>query len=142
MKVNLEQVLNDADGQPRQNIDVKKDEQQLPTKDVRGNLVLENKGPLKLKDVLFLSVNAVYNEPDGRPERVGYAEALIRGKLARRIKRGGELSLGAEEVKLILDLATKRYSADPELIVTLTELIDPDNKELKDKEDAKQETSA
>ena len=130
MKADLSTVLKDKDGKARKMVDAKLDERGMPVKEGQG-FALESKGDQTLKDVLYLSVNAAYKDEALKPTYI-----LFRGKLARRINHGGERSFSNDDVKLILELVSKRYQGDPELVLQITEILDPDNKELKDMEPA------
>ena len=130
MKADLSTVLKDKDGKARKFIEAKVDENGLAVKN-GDELVLESKGDMLLGQMLYLAINATYQEESLKP-----TDLLLRGKLARRINHGGERSFSNDDVKLILELVSKRYQGDPELVLQITEILDPDNKELKDMEPA------
>lgn len=127
MKVNLEQVLTDKDGNPRPHMTHKVDAYQVPLLDSTGQLIMEYRGPFLMRDALYTAVNAVYKEETPAP-----AEVYARGKLARRIYSGGEKNFSSEDITKLCNLVAKRYMGEPLLVLQIVEILDPDNKDVKE----------
>lgn len=122
MKINVDQVLLNGEGKPRKNIVPKVGNDGLPITAANGQeYVLESKGDLKLSDVLIPAINGTYRGEEPAPDML-----YERGRLVRRIRHGGERSFTAKDVTLINSLMVKRYPGDPELVVTVAELLDPE----------------
>ena len=51
------------------------------------------------------------------------ADLMLRGRLARKVQRGGEITLKAESVTIIKDCVSRAWA--PDLVIQICELIDP-----------------
>lgn len=132
MKLNLEAVLRDMAGNPRRHIVAKENELGMTIVDpVTREPVLENKGELKLKDVLVVAVNSTYKDETPAP-----AEIYKRGKLARKVCGGGEKHFSSDEISKMRALVEKRYAHEPFLVLSIGELIDPENENVKEAAEA------
>ena len=121
MEIDLDQIINDADGNPRWHV-VPKTLNGIPILDARGMPEYESKGELKLKDVLYEAVNATYQGEDPKPEQI-----YERGMMARMIRGGGKTKFTADEIsKVLIPCVVKRCRADPLLAREVVEMLDPD----------------
>lgn len=127
MKLNLDAPILGVDGKARQHYEPKVNEYGMPLKGGDGEVAVEHKGDLVLKTVLGAAVNATYKK-DGE---ISPSELLARGKLARRIHSGGEKNFDNDDISRMVKLVGLRYQHDPMLVLSVVEMIDPDNKELK-----------
>lgn len=119
MKLDLGMKLLDPDGKERQQTEI-----QRPFDSSTST------GPLLLSHALHGAVNASYRGEEGIPNE----EIYSRGRLAKRVRDKGMKNFSSEEIQLLLKCVAKRYLHDPEFVVYLSHILDPDNEKFKDTE--------
>lgn len=130
MRFKLDQVLKDRDGKPHTRTDAKVDSETnaiLYYPDdhpMAGRPIMEYKGPLLLSDVLYSSLNQVYQD-----DKLTVSESLQRGRLAEKVHDEGEKNFNADEVKMMTECLVKAQ-VSPSILLQVLRIIDPHHKDL------------